>query len=344
MSEQEWFNKDFYKVLGVSKDADDAAIKKAYRRLARTWHPDKNPGDEKAETRFKEIGEAYSVLSNKEQRRKYDAIRSMASGGARFSAGGAGGPDLSDLFGGAFTGGGTRVNFGGGADFGDIFGGLFGAGQPFAGAQGFGGGGFDPGRSGFAGSPFAGAQTPRPRKGEDRHASTSITFREALAGTEVIMSIDGSKQKVRLPKGVKDGQKIRLRKKGRPGVNGGAPGDLVITIHVGTHPVFTRDHDNLRIVLPVTFAEATLGAKIEVPLLDGSSVTVKVPAGTQSGAVLRVRGRGVETSKTKGDLLIEVRVAVPKDLSDTQKAALEGFIATLEDSDPRAELLAKAKA
>ena len=129
MSEQEWFNKDFYKVLGVSKDADDAAIKKAYRKLARTWHPDKNPGDEKAETRFKEIGEAYSVLSNKEQRRKYDAIRSMASGGARFSVGGAGGPDLSDLFGGAFTGGGTRVNFGGGADFGDILGGLFGAGD-----------------------------------------------------------------------------------------------------------------------------------------------------------------------------------------------------------------------
>lgn len=340
MSEQEWFNKDFYKILGVSKDADDAAIKKAYRKLARTWHPDQNPGDEKAEARFKEIGEAYSVLSNAEQRRKYDAIRSMAQGGARFSAGGAGGPDLSDLFGGAFGGGGARVNFGGGgADLNDILGGLFGGGQ----------GGFPPGAfgsaqsGGFAGSPFSGRQTPRARKGEDRRASTSITFREALAGTEVVMTIDGSKQKVRLPKGVKDGQKIRLRGKGRPGVNGGTAGDLVVTIRVEAHPVFSRERDDLRIVLPVTLPEAVLGAKVEVPLLDGSTVTVKVPAGTQSGALLRVRGRGVETGEAKGDLLIEVRVLVPEGLDEAQKAAFEGFAATLRDSDPRAGLYAKAK-
>lgn len=334
MSEQEWFNKDFYKVLGVAKDADDAAIKKAYRKLARTWHPDQNPGDEKAEARFKEIGEAYSVLSNAEQRRKYDAIRSMAGGGARFSAGGAGGPDLSDLFGGAFGGGGARVNFGGGgADLNDILGGLFGGGQ----------GAFNPGAGGFAGSPFSGRQTPRARKGEDRRASTRITFREALAGTEVVMTIDGSKQKVRLPKGVKDGQKIRLRSKGRPGVNGGPAGDLVVTIHVDAHPVFSRERDDLRIVLPVTLPEAVLGAKVEVPLLDGSAVTLRVPAGTQSGAILRVRGRGVETAKTKGDLLIEVRVLVPEGLDDAQKAAFEGFAAALGDSDPRAGLFAKAK-
>lgn len=340
MSEQEWFNKDFYQVLGVPKDADDAAIKKAYRKLARTWHPDQNPGDEKAEARFKEIGEAYSVLSNTEQRRKYDAIRSMAGGGARFSAGGAGGPDLSDLFGGAFGGGGTRVNFGGGgADLNDILSGIFGGGQ----------GGFAPGAfgsaqgGGFAGSPFSGRQTPRARKGEDRRASTSITFREALAGTEVVMTIDGSKQKVRLPKGVKDGQKIRLRGKGRPGVNGGAAGDLVVTIRVEAHPVFARERDDLRIVLPVSLSEAVLGAKVEVPLLDGSTVTVKVPAGTQSGALLRVRGRGVETGTTKGDLLIEVRVLVPEGLDEAQKAAFEAFAATLRDSNPRAGLYAKAK-
>lgn len=333
MSEQEWFDKDFYKVLGVPKDADDAAIKKAYRKLARTWHPDQNPGDEKAEARFKEIGEAYAVLSNKEQRKRYDAIRSMAGGGARFTAGGAGGPDLSDLFGGAFGGQNVRMDFSGAGGLNDILGGLFGGGAPqgFGGSQGFG-----------SGSPF-GERTPRARKGEDRRASTRISFREALAGTEVVMSIDGAKQKVRLPKAVKDGQRIRLRGKGRPGVNGGPAGDLEVTIRVDAHPVFTRDGDDLRLVLPVSFAEAALGAKVEVPLLDGSTVTVKVPAGTQSGALLRVRKRGVETAKSTGDLLLEVRVVVPETLDRAQRKAVEALAESLGDADPRADLLARAK-
>ncbi|WP_115726625.1 DnaJ C-terminal domain-containing protein [Actinomyces culturomici] len=339
MSEQEWFDKDFYAVLGVAKDADDAAIKKAYRKLARQWHPDQNPGDAKAEEKFKEIGEAYSVLSDKEQRARYDAIRRMAGGGARFAAGsGAGGPDLSDLFGSAFGGSNIRMNFSGsgagGPDLSDILGGMFGGASQGFGAQGFSGG-----------SPFgAGAsRTPRARKGDDRRATARITFREALAGTEVVMTIDSKKQKVRLPKGVKDGQRIRLRGKGRPGINGGEPGDLEVTIRVDAHPVFTRDGDNLRVTVPVTFAEAVLGAKIEVPLIDGTTVTVKVPAGTQSGAVLRVRKRGVETAKTTGDLLIDVRVAVPEKLSGAQKDAVKALADALGDADPRSGLLAAAK-
>ena len=341
MSGQDWLEKDFYATLGVAKDADDAAIKKAYRKLARQWHPDQNPGDAKAEEKFKEIGEAYAVLSDAGQRKQYDALRAIAGGGARFSAGsGAGGPDLSDLFG-AFGNSGFRMNFPPGAsasaqgapDLNDILSGMFGGsgGSPF-------------GAQGYAGSPFGpGAGTPRARKGEDRRASTRISFREALAGTEVFMTINGKRQKVRLPKAVKDGQKIRLRGKGHPGVNGGPAGDLEVTIHVDPHPVFVRDGDDIRVVVPVAFTEAALGAKVEVPLLDGSTVTVKVPAGTQSGALLRVRKRGVETDKRKGDLIIEVRVEVPTALDREQKKAVENLVALFADEDPRADLLEAAK-
>lgn len=341
MSGQDWLEKDFYATLGVAKDADDAAIKKAYRKLARQWHPDQNPGDAKAEEKFKEIGEAYAVLSDAGQRKQYDALRAMAGGGARFSAGsGAGGPDLSDLFG-AFGNSSFRMNFPSGAsasaqgapDLNDILSGMFGG----SGASPF-------GARGYSGPPFGpGTGTPRARKGEDRRASTRISFREALAGTEVFMTINGKRQKVRLPKAVKDGQKIRLRGKGHPGVNGGPAGDLEVTIHVDPHPVFVRDGDDLRVVVPVAFTEAVLGAKVEVPLLDGSTVTVKVPAGTQSGALLRVRKRGVETDKRKGDLIIEVRVQVPTALDREQKKAVEKLVALFADEDPRADLLEAAK-
>ena len=342
MSGQDWLAKDFYATLGVAKDADEATIKKAYRKLARQWHPDQNPGDAKAEEKFKEIGEAYAVLSDAQQRKQYDALRAMAGGGARFSAGtGAGGPDLSDLFG-NFANTGFRMNFPaggsassqGGPDLSDLLSGMFNgthSSSPFAG-QGYAGSSFGPGMA-----------TPRARKGEDRRASTRISFREALAGTEVFMTIDGKRQKVRLPKAVKDGQKIRLRGKGHPGINGGPAGDLEVTIHVEPHPVFTRDGDDIRVLVPVSFVEAALGAKVEVPLLDGSTVTVKVPAGTQSGTLLRVRKRGVETAQRTGDLIIEIRVEVPTKLEREQKKAIENLGALLADENPRAALLESAK-
>ncbi|MDC4232264.1 DnaJ domain-containing protein [Actinomyces sp. B33] len=326
MSEQDWLGKDFYATLGVAKDADDAAIKKAYRKLARTWHPDQNPGDAAAEAKFKEIGEAYSVLSNKDQRARYDALRAMAGGGARFSAGSGGG--FEDVFG-AFGGQGARVNFGG-AGFEDILGGLFGSGQGFPGAGPGAGFGF-------------GQQGPRPIKGEDRRASMTIRFREAVDGAAVSITVDSTTLTVRIPAGVKDGQKIRLAGKGHPGRNGGKPGDLEVTVRVEEHPVFRRDGDNLRITVPVTFAEAALGTAIDVPLLDGTTVRLKVPAGTQSGAVLRARGRGLALPKRKaGDLLVDLVVTVPTGLSRDQKRAVEELARSLDEADPRAGLRERA--
>jgi len=333
MSGQDWLEKDFYAVLGVSKDADAATIKKAYRKLARTMHPDHNPGDASAEAKFKEVGEAYAVLSDPEQRQQYDQLRAM-TGGARFQAGGAGGSaggaGFEDLFGGMFGGGagapgGSRVRFGtgGGAGqsaggFEDILGGLFGGG----------GGGF-------------GGQT-RGRRGTDLSAVTTLPFRQAVEGSTVTLGVEGRTVKARIPAGVRDGQKIRLRGKGRPGEAGGPAGDLEVTVKVTPHPVFTLDGQNLRVTLPVTFDEAALGAQVQVPTLDGGTVTMKIPAGTPSGRTLRIKGKGITTSSGVGDLLVTTQVVVPQRLDGAAKDAVEAFRAATAGQDPRAELIAQA--
>jgi molecular chaperone DnaJ len=329
---QDWFEKDFYATLGVAQDADDAAIKKAYRKLARKLHPDANPGDADAERRFKEVGEAYSVLSDPEQRQQYDAIRTMSRGGARFAPGGAGGAGgfedlLGGLFGGAGGGGrGERVRFStggqGGPDLEDLLGGMFG-----------GGGGF-----GGYGS------TRGPRKGQDVNAATTLGFREAVAGAKVTLrKPDGSTITTRIPAGVKDGQKIRLRGKGGAGDEGAPAGDLYITVTVLPDPVFGRKGDDLTVTVPVTFDEAALGAQVDVPTLDGT-VRVKVPAGTPSGRTLRVKGRGITNGKATGDLRVTVQVAVPQKLTDEAKAAVEAYATATAGEDPRAELMARARA
>lgn len=337
MTGQDWFEKDFYATLGVPKNADAAAIKKAYRKLARTLHPDHNPGDAAAEARFKEVGEAYAVLSDPEERKQYDAIRAMAGGGARFSAGpggagGAGAAGFEDLFGGLFGGaapggaGGQRVRYttsggaGGGAGFEDILGGLFGGG---------GGGGFSAARG--------------PQRGVDLEATTTLPFRQAVEGSTITLSVEGRRVTARIPAGVRDGQRIRLRGKGRPGDAGAPAGDLVIAVHVEPHPVFSLDGRDLRVTVPITFPEATLGAEVDVPTLDGSTVRVKVPAGTPSGRTLRVRGRGVSSAQgAAGDLLVTVQVVVPQRLPDDARAAVEAFAAATEREDPRADLRARA--
>jgi molecular chaperone DnaJ len=343
MASQDWFEKDFYAILGVPQDADAAAVKKAYRKLARDLHPDHNVGDTRAEERFKEIGEAYAVLSDPEQRREYDAIRAMSHGGARFTAGGPGGggagfEDIFSAFGGAAGPGGTRVRFGGGGA---------GAGQPNLEdilGQMFGGAG--PGGAGGFGQQYGGyGATAGPRPGADVQASTTIGFRDAVEGSTVTLSSpDLGRITARIPPGVKDGQKIRLRGKGRQGEAGGPAGDLILAVSVDKHPVFGRDGDDLTVDLPVTFAEAALGATVPVPTLDGGQVKVRIAPGTPSGRVLRVKGRGVRRGEHTGDLLAKVQVVVPQRLTDEARAAIETMAAAEDGHDPRADLFRRARA
>ena len=318
MASQDWFEKDFYAVLGTAKDVTQDELRKVYRKLARKYHPDSNAGDPVAEAKFKEISEAYSVLGDAEQRAEYDQMRAMGAGGARFG-GGAGG--FEDVFSGFGGGGGQRIRFGQGnfgqAGFEDIFSGMFGGGQ----GAGFG----------------------QPRPGADLTANTTIDFQQAVNGdTVTLQSSQGKQITVKIPAGVKDGQKIKLRGKGQPSPEGGAAGDLLITVHVRPHPVFTREAANLRVEVPVTFTEAALGATIEVPTLEGKKVKMKVPAGTPSGRVLRLKGKGLTTAKGVGDLLVVVQVAVPSHLSDAAREALEAFAAVEPGENPRDELLRKA--
>jgi len=347
MSMQDWAEKDFYAVLGVPHDADAAAVKKAYRKKARTLHPDANPGDASSE-KFKEVGEAYAVLSDPEQRRQYDGVRAMVGGGARFSSpggagGAAGGAGFEDLLGGLFgqqagrgaPGGGVRFGTpgggaGGGAGFEDLLGGLFGQ----AGGGGFG-----------AGGPTA------PPRGQDLEASARVGFRAALDGATVSLRVPDPRGgpartvSARLPKGVRDGQKVRLRGKGLPGP-GGAVGDLLVTVHVEPHPVFKRDGDDLRMTLPVSFDEAVLGATVEVPTLDGSPVRVKVAPGTPSGRSLRLKGRGVAKARSddaRGDLFVTVEVVVPQKVDGDVREAVEAFAKATAGEDPRAGLAEQAR-
>jgi molecular chaperone DnaJ len=334
MASQDWFEKDFYSILGVPADADDGAVKKAYRKLAREWHPDSKPGDTTAEQKFKDIGEAYAVLSDPEQRKQYDAVRAMSRGGARFTAGGGGsgpgGAGFEDVFAQMFGGGagGQNVRFttaGGGGqsvNLEDLLGGF----------GGFGG----------AGSGYGATRGPRP--GEDVEARTTISFRQAATGdTVTLRTPEGGTVTTRIPAGVKDGQKIRLRGKGRRGDPGAPAGDMILHVSVRPHPVFDRDGLNLTVDVPVTFAEAALGATVAVPTLDGSTVKVKVPPGTPSGRVLRVKGRGIKAKNGTGDLLARVTVVVPQRLTDAARQAVETLRAESDGADPRADLYARAR-
>ncbi|MFN0281367.1 MAG: DnaJ C-terminal domain-containing protein [Kineosporiaceae bacterium] len=342
MAGQDWFEKDFYAVLGVPADASADDVKKAYRKLARKHHPDANAGDTVSERRFKEIGEAYGVLSDPEQRKQYDAVRAMARGGARFTSGGPGGGNagFEDVFSNLFGGGGAapaggNVRFttsggGQGASFEDIM-------------SMFGGG------AGSAAGAGTGFRAPRgARRGEDLTADVTLTFRQAVEGAQLSLRVDDPLTGVRtvnarIPAGVRSGQKVRLRGKGRPGDLGGPDGDLVVAVHVEPHSVFALVGDDLRVTVPVTFAEAALGAQVDVPTLDGEPVRVKVPAGTPTGRTLRVKGHGVRTAKGTGDLLVTVQVAVPQRLDGAAREALEKFAAATSGEDPRAELLARAR-
>lgn len=328
MASQDWFDKDFYSTLGVAKDVSDADLKKTYRKLARQYHPDSNQGDAAAEAKFKEVSEAYAVLSDAEQRKEYDQIRAMGSG-ARFTAGGQGAGGFEDVFSAFQQNRGARYD--GTEDFDDIFSMFNQSGS------GFGSGRFGQATGGYRG--FGG-----PTRGADVTARTTIDFVTAAMGeTITLQGEDGKPFKVKIPAGVADGQKIRLRGRGRPSHDGGESGDIVVQVAVRPHPVFTREGLNLRVVVPVTFTEAVLGATIEVPTLGGDPVKLRVAPGTPSGRVLRVKGRGIQTAKGTGDLLAEVQVAVPAHLDDAAREALERFQALEPKENPRGDLMAKAR-
>lgn len=302
MASQDWIEKDFYKILGVSKDVSEAELKKVYRKLAKENHPDLHPGDAKAEAKFKDISEAYDVLSDPEQRREYDAVRAMG-GGARFTSGGTGG-GFEDVFSNLFGGGGFQGGFPGG----------------FGGFGGFGG----------------------PQKGGDLSTTATIDFIDSINGSTIKIRVGGEPISVRVPAGIQDGQKLKVKGKGQPSPNGGPAGDLVVTIKIKPHPVFVRDGDNVRVTVPVTFAEAVLGATISVPVLGGDPVKLKVAPGTPNGRTLRVKGKGVQFGSRQGDLLATVEVLVPAHVSKKAEELLKSFDELLPDEDPRAELIQKA--
>ncbi len=375
---RDWVDKDFYKVLGVSPDASADEIKRAYRKLAQKYHPDANPNDPSAEEKFKDISEAYATLSDPEQRKEYDEVRRLVeTGGFSGFGGGPGGfggqrvrvEDLSDLLGGlgglgdlfGFGGAGMRGRAGraGPSRGADLTADLYlsfedavrGATTTVsvrgeAPCSRCGGSGAEPGTTvqvcptcGGSGvvaqnqGLFSFTQPCPQCHGSGRLIETPCSQCRGT-GTEVRTR----NIKVKIPAGVKDGATIRLRGKGAPGRNGGPPGDLLVHVRVGTHPLFGRKGNNLTITVPITFTEAALGTKVEVPTLDGKPVTLKIPAGTPSGKTFRVRGRGVHPAKGKpGDLLVKVEVVVPRKLSKDEKKLLEQ-LATYETADVRSHL------
>jgi len=385
--QREWFEKDYYAVLGLQKGATEKEITRAYRKLAKEHHPDANPGNKDAEEKFKDISAAYDVLGDAAKRKEYDEVRNMVASGAGNPFAGAGG---GGGFANGFPGGGNiRFETGDMDDIGglgDILGNLFGR-----------------GRRGGATTRQPGAG---PRRGGDLEAEVHLSFDDAVRGATIAVQLTGAapchtcggtgaapgtvpqtcpqcngvgtqavdqgpfsfsqicprcggsgrvvdkpcatcggggaetrtrEVKVRIPVGVADGQRVRVKGKGTPGNNGGPPGDLYVTVHVAPHSLFGRRNNDLLLRVPVTFSEAALGAEVKVPTLDGS-VTVRIPPGTTSGKTLRVRGRGLpKAAGGAGDLLVTVDIVVPQTLSDEQRQAVEALAAT-DSANPRAHL------
>ncbi|MEI6404632.1 MAG: DnaJ C-terminal domain-containing protein [Actinomycetes bacterium] len=296
--------KDLYKTLGVAKNADQAEIKKAYRKLAKDLHPDKNPDNKAIEDRFKQVSAAYDVLSDPKRRAEYDEMQRLGPMGSGGSRRGPQRPGSQDIFG--------DGQFG---DLNDLLGGIFGGGR---------------GQRG-------------PRRGVDLETSVSINFEDSLRGVTLPLRLDQGVVQARIPAGVKNEQRIRLKGKGGMGDAGGTAGDLYITVNVTPHAVFGRDGNNLTITIPVRFDEVTLGADIAVPVFEGQPVTIRIPPGTKSGAKFRARGKGVTKADGQaGDLIVTVDIAVPKDISAGAQKVLREFMEATSDFDPRDEIMRKA--
>ena len=308
--------KDYYEALGLSRGASLDEIKKAYRKLARKYHPDMNPGDPSAEDKFKGISEAYEVLTDPEKKKMYDQF-----GDAAFSPGGGGGPGArtwtwrsgdGSFEGFDFSGGGATDQYG---SFSDIFSELFGAHR---------------------------TTTRRPRAGEDLSYTMEIDFIEAVQGvtkTIALRTETGTEHlTVTIPAGVNDGSRVRLKAKGGPGIAGGPPGDLYIVTRLRPHPYFTRKEDDIYVEVPVTITEAALGAQVNIPTVEGPT-RLTIPEGTQGGQRLRLRGKGAPHLKGsgRGDMYAVIKIAVPKKISDSSKKLLRDFDGQ-NPFNPRAEL------
>ena len=309
---------DYYKTLGVPRTATADEIKKAFRKLARKHHPDAG-GDE---AKFKELNEAYEVLSDEKKRALYDQYGTANENQIPQGWGGGQGFNVEDIFGGGGAGG-----FGG--SWADILESIRHGEGAFGGNWDFGGG--------FGGQ-------PQPRRGQDMNVTLNVTFDEAFNGTEkrITVRIPGKSESdthtVKVPAGAVDGGRVRLKGQGAPGENGGAAGDLLITTKIDAHPYFGRDKADVTVDLPINVAEAALGASIGGPTPDGKKIKVKVPAGTQDGKVLTIKGKGAPDLKNKGqfgNLKIQIHVEVPTDMNDEQKKAMEDFLAaTGEEKRP----------
>ena len=295
-AQREWFEKDYYGVLGVSSTASAKEITKAYRKLARSHHPDAKGGNEE---RFKEVSAAYDVLGDDAKREEYDEARRIGPSAAGGFASGADG---------------FNVHFDDFDDLSGMFGNLFGRGQ----------------------------RGPVSMRGVDQETRIHLGFRDAIDGatTNVLLggAADGDRRqvKVRIPPGVDNGQRIRLAGKGGAGRNGGPNGDLYVVVEVAPDSMFGRKGKHLTLVIPVTFPEAALGSEIKIPTYDHSTVTLKIPPGTRSGTTFRVKGRGVVTTKSTGDLLVTLEIAVPAELSPKERAAIEA-LSEVTDWSPRNE-------
>lgn len=303
--------RDYYETLGVQRGASEDEVKKAYRKLARQYHPDRNPGDKQAESRFKEVQEAYDVLSDKKRRAQYDQF-----GFAGANAGAGAGPGGFNWGGGGAPGGGFE--FQGDPEMAaEIFRNMFGGGS--------GGGGFE---EIFGGQRRrGGGRRTRPEPAGEVEAEATIPFQTAAIGGAVGLSVDGRQLEVKVPPGVEEGKKLRLRGQGPNGA------DLIVKLHIAPHPYFSREGNNLILEVPLALSEAVLGTRIDVPTLAGERLTVKVPPGTSSGARLRLRSKGI----AGGDQFIEIKIAVPAPKDERSRELIEEF-AKLNPQTPRAGL------
>ena len=326
---------DYYKTLGLQRDASQDEIRKAYRELARKYHPDMNPDDKTAKKRFQEVQEAFDVLDNAEKREMYDRY------GSSFETFG-GSPRGSTNWGGQAGARGFTFDD---VDFGQIFGSRFGDGPGGGGPGGGGpGGGFADLFGQFAGDARSGGRkrARRPSRGADVRHELTISFNLAVTGGEVEIVLKRRSGKsetigVKIPPGIEEGMKIRLRGQGEPGAPGGTPGDLLLTVRALGHPCFQRRGNQLHVKLPVTLAEASLGAKVDVPTPKGT-VSLKVPPGTSSGTKLRIKAHGVAPAKgPAGDLLAEVQIVLPDTLDDESREMIRQ-IGEKHAENPRADV------